>query len=653
MIPITMSLFTALSAWLTLRALDRRGFADFGLAGFALGVGLWFYAAFQLFPLVIAFMLAHHYIVQKPPFGRFVAQIIFMGVVDLLVVLPVAQFAYTNPDVYFARIGDTSIWSNTPFGEAFDQGRESFGKHLRMFHFEGDHNPRHNLPGAPMLDIATGLLLVAGAAVALFNWRKTALIVLPVWVIVMLMPGVLTLPFEAPQALRSIGVLPAVVVLAALPLAMLARAIIGAGSWGGRALGLTVVCAVLTVVGYSNVNTYFGEQAADPAVYAAYSTDGTLVGRDMVRQQAKGYTLLASRQFKFSLQIDLAGNRPVYDVIRAPQDVPLAAERVNAGAAIYLEPREKGAFRLLKAYYPDGHFEEVRAPNGGEPLYYLAVLTREQLGERQGLIATYTAADGARTEQVLGSTQALWPLELDEDSLPVDVIWEGALHAREPGEYLFMLEGDTGLHVSLDGQPVLTPEARTARVELAVGLHEIAVAGQVDSGDEFARLVWQPPGGDVAVIPAANLYHGVIRPYGLAGNFYADGLESDTPDAMRVTPFMDTFWYDPVLPEPYSAVWEGELLASDDGGYRFRVSGFGDVRLSVDGLLVASSDGLTGLSDDSIILRAGWHSVQIRYSSPHPPSEFEILWTPPDGAEGDIPIEYLRPAPDRMIRLIE
>ena len=64
-------------------------------------------------------------------------------------------------------------------------------------------------------------LLLLGAVLAFLRWRDGALLVLPFWILVMLLPGILTLGHEAPQSLRSINVIPAVIVLITLPLAVI------------------------------------------------------------------------------------------------------------------------------------------------------------------------------------------------------------------------------------------------------------------------------------------------------------------------------------------------------------------------------------------------------------------------------------------------
>ncbi|MCH8840929.1 MAG: hypothetical protein IH831_09720, partial [Planctomycetes bacterium] len=70
--------------------------------------------------------------------------------------------------------------------------------------------------------------------------------------------------------------------------------------WVRRATTPFVV-ALLGVIAFANVDTYFGAQASDPRVFAAFSTDETLMSRHMTDQQRRGYSLWVSRQFLFGL----------------------------------------------------------------------------------------------------------------------------------------------------------------------------------------------------------------------------------------------------------------------------------------------------------------------------------------------------------------
>ena len=647
---ITAPLFAALTAYLTLRAVRSERVSDFGFAGAALGLGMWFYSSFRLFPLVVAVMLLHYLWSRRPRLLQFLAQVAVLAVVSLAVAAPVVQSAVVDSDEFFGRTRKTSVFSLLPFDDAIVAAKDSLVKHALMFINEGDLNPRHNLPGAPMLDFVSRVLLVLGLGIALTRWRNVALLSLPVWLLFMVMPGVLSLPFEAPQSLRSITVTPAVIALITLALAGIWWAGRGAPWPEVRRVTPVGIALLLAVIAFQNVNTYFGNQASDPRVYAAFTTDETLMARHMVEQRRNGYSLLVSRQFLFGLTASLLAQEPRVRVVRAPDLIPIDPESVWQGASVYLEPREGSFYRLLQTYYPDARFEEVRPPGGGDVMYYSAVISRQQLESPLGLSARYALADGSTLETVQMSGESSWMFLLGPAEAPFDFEWSGSLHVAAPGEYVFALDGDVQAEVALDGTRILGDDARSAVLELAVGLHSVRVAGRTEGLSDSLRLSWQPPDGNMQPIPLSNLYHGSVRPLGLTGRFYAGDAESLEPDATRVTPALDTFWYDPAISEPYFAVWTGTLHLSNAGAYGFEVGGAGEVDLWIDGKLRASN---VAEAAGNAFLTVGTHTIRLEYFSAAPPSQIEVLWEPPGGRRlQPIPIELMSPygnsaAPER------
>ena len=650
LIGITTPFFAALAAYLTLRAVRSGRVSDFSLAGASLGVGMWFYAPFRFFPVVLALMLLHTLVFMRSGRRRLVANIAVMTLAAFVAAAPVAQYAITDSEVFLDRTRVTSIFTDTPLDEAIDQARESLVRHMLMFHVEGDQNGRHNLPGAPMLDFLSGVLMLLGLGVVLSRWRDASLIALPLWVFVMMLPGVLTLAWEAPQSLRSIGAIPAVVLLVALGLGAIWTT--GRSSpWPlARRATVAVVGVLLAAIAFANIDTYFGAQARDPRVFAAFSTDERLMSEHMVEQIRRGYAILVSRQLRSSIFADLLSNDPRREVIAAPASIPLGSDRVWLGASIYLEPREVGVFHLLKTYYPDGHFREVRAPSGGNALYYSAVISREQMDQVRGLISRRILADGSVIESRGSGAEGVWIAEPGVPRSPFDFEWEGALHVTEPGEYALTLEGNTTARVYLNGVLVLSNASPSVRISPAVGVHGLEVAGRVEDDVGVLRLLWQPPGGEMSSIPLGNLYHGTVRPVGLAGRFFKNPA-GPAPDAVRVTATIGSaFWYDPVVEEPYIAVWEGSIDIPGDGEYRFRLKEvFGEMRLLIDGELVARTGGSI---EGETRLTQGERQIRLEYVSSHPPSRFEVLWAPPGEPEGPLPIERLSPMPERMIRVV-
>jgi hypothetical protein len=385
-------------------------------------------------------------------------------------------------------------------------------------------------------------------------------------------------------------------------------------------------------------------------VFAAFSTDETLMSRHMTEQQRRGYSLWVSRQFLFGLTSTLLANQPRFDVIKAPETIPLDSSGLSHGASIYLEPRESGFYETLKEYYPDGLFAEVRAPGGGEPLYYSAVISREQLAARQGLEATYRLADGSQATRVDVTDSAIWFADQGPANLPYELVWRGSVHFGRPGEYRLQLAGNANAVVELDQRPVLTASSREVTIVPAVGLHSLSVRATIDDPSDFVRLSWQPPGENLEPIPFSNLYHGSVRPVGLAGLFYEGQQEKDVPDAVHTTPATDNFYYDAVVPEPYLAVWTGTLRVEQSGQHTFRLEGAGTLKLSIDGSQTALKPAGAGMETREVPLNAGVRHIRIEYRSPSPPSEFKVLWAPPDRPLRPIPQDRLTPAWEQLFR---
>ena len=668
---ITAPFFAALTAWLTFRALDRGRATDFALAGAMLGLGMWFYAAYRLFVIVIVFLFLHKFIFADGGRRRVLRNFGVMAMFALIVTLPVVQFAATHPDEFFKRTQRTSIFAHVGDGEETRALMQSFTKHLRMFHLEGDPNGRHNIPREPMLDPLSGLLMLLGLAVAVARWRKAAYIALPVWILVMIMPGVLTIPWEAPQSLRAITVIPAVIALIAVAIGFLWDKALSLRLPALRVGAATCIAGLLVVIGYANINAYFGEQANSPEVYAAYSTDETLIARDMAEQAERGYSPMVSRQFRHSLVASLFGHRFPRQTIAAPTNIPLDPESVWLGAAIYLEPRESGFYDTLRAYYPDADFREVRPPVGGDVLYYSAYISREQLEAAQGLVERRTMADGEIVEGVKRETESVWMLESDEEDSPFDVEWSGTLHIRHAGEYVFALESSSPAVVTLDGTAILTEDRTQVKVVPAVGLHALEVRTRVEDTDGALRLLWiQPPEEaeqasddedaeqrEFEPISAGNLYHGDVRPVGLAGRFFKDledaiEIGDISPDNMQITPGVGgAFWYHSVVEGRHVAVWDGTLNVPDSGLHRFRFGEVhGEIKLNIDGETVIDT---RADRESEIELVEGRHRVRLEYQASTGSPRFEVLWTPPGQPESRIGPEYLSPAPEYMFRVVE
>ena len=509
---VTGVLFAALTGWLTLRAVRSGRASDYGLAGASLGLGMWFYTSFRMFPIIVALILLHHLVVSRPAIRGFVVKVALMALVSVFVAAPVILLAASDPDGFFDRTRVTSVFTFTPREQWVDNLTSNLVKHSLMFGREGDANPRHNLPRAPMLDYVTAALFVLGFFFALTRWRSGAVFILPFWVFFMTLPGILTLPWEAPQSLRSILVIPAVAALSAYVLERLWSAARAAPWRSVRRFTTPVMLALLALVFYMNVDFYFDEQANDSRVFAAFSTDETLIARSQVERQRLGHSLWVSRQFMFSRIGNLLADYPKLHVISAPETLPLDSTMVWMGASAYFEPREKGFWEVMRAYYPDGDYQAVTAPNGGEPLFYTGFVSHEQLAERQGLDSTYFVGGTPTAGERSAVSESIWHADAGPGEFPHETRLEGALLSLPGGEYELVSDGSAETVVEIDGRRVLDGEQTRRKVVLAEGLHSLSISATIQGRASSSRCYGNRPTERSGRSPLAGCSEGRCGP---------------------------------------------------------------------------------------------------------------------------------------------
>ena len=272
------------------------------------------------------------------------------------------------------------------------------------------------------------------------------------------------------------------------------------------------------------------------------------------------------------------------------------------------------------------------------------------------------------------NTESVWKLDAVNADAPFDVAWVGALHIRHPGEYIFALDSDSPATVLLDDIVILSGDRTEVKIEPSVGLHDLEVQSTVSDTDGVLRLLWRPPpvssedgvgqaqdsggsGRQLKPISSGNLYHGDVRPLGLAGRYFgglkdAGQIGDNVPNVMQITPGIGgAFWYDSAVEGPHLAVWEGTLNVPETGVYRFR---FGEVHGEIK--LILNGDALIdtrGEREAEAELFAGRHRIRLEYLTSAGSPRFEVLWTRPGEPEMRVGPEYLSPAPEYMFRVVD
>lgn len=296
---VALPLFEAAAAYLLWRAARERRLWLYGLSGLAMGLGLYTYLAARAMPIWLgAFGLALCLPSWRPglTLRRHVLGLALLVAVAALTVTPLARYYAAHPRQLLGRVEAASLANRA---RTVDPNADTLPvsglKTLGMLVYQGDVNPRHNIPGRPYLDPFLTVALLAGVAIALRRACRPQYALLLVWTIVMLLPGILAT--EAPHFLRTVGILPAVLVFPALGLdaawrhvARLRRpglrAVAGLALAAGLAFGAAITIRDYLVVWPQRTDVYYGFQGD---VADAGRLGGALADRGTVLVAAWSY----------------------------------------------------------------------------------------------------------------------------------------------------------------------------------------------------------------------------------------------------------------------------------------------------------------------------------------------------------------------------
>jgi sugar lactone lactonase YvrE/4-amino-4-deoxy-L-arabinose transferase-like glycosyltransferase len=644
--PISLPLCASLAFWLLARAIRTERWTDAAWAGLALGLGLHGYIGYRALPVVGFGVLLYaawrrHWSVR----GTAVRLALMVGGA-VLAALPVIVFAIQDPTGFNGRVNQTSILNQSiAQSDKFDQLWSNLQKHALMFHVSGDLNGRHNLPGAPMLDPLSGLLLVLGLAVLLgrpFDWRSLLLLG---WAAVSMAGGIFTLAFEAPQAMRTLGVTPVLALTVGLALVLLLDRV-----RPRPAPRLLAAVGVILVawIGVTNVSTFFDRQMHDPLVWEAFSTRETLPARLALAAEQPYEALLGSPTIAPSLQQQLLLPAALQRTIRAfdpPADLPYR----GSGPSLFVleSEHDAGLANEVARYYPAARRTAIVPPNGSRPTAETILLERATLDAQRGVQATYRGSDRATVER--REPDPFLIAEQVPVALPAEIAWRAALALDQPGRY--GLQVSNGFHLNVDGADV----GDTAQLQLARGNHLLTVSGSLAQGGRL-DLQWQSPAEPDVWLPLdpALLFIAPAGGSGLEATFYPTRDFQGSPGESIIDPILNHYYHlNPLRrlnlsPVTWSAEWRGVLDVPASGAYRFDAERLSRAGLWIDEQRVFddTADGAAVSNSGVVQLGQGRHAIRVRLQSLREGGpRLYLYWTLPGGSREVVPGERLYPPP--------
>ena len=672
---ISTLVFMGLSMWLLARALQSGHWSDYMWGGLVFGLGFHTYIPYRLFMVVAPVIVVWRFAWDWRALNRqHIVGLFLFSLLTVAAVGPLIPYAVRDWSSFNERVDATSIFNPSSCADQSASGIRAClisntQKHLLMFNYEGDGNGRHNLPNAPMLDPLTGAMLVLGLGIALSRIRNWRYLMLIAWFCMILVGGIFSVTFEAPQGARTLPITPALAMLAALPLGLLVQRvdeladIIKRVRWSKKVLRplayglswlapLAMLLYVTPPVVSANYDSYFIKQAHDYGSWRGYDADATEVAKAIVAHGNQWDYYVDHRDygrtptFDFVVGPKLEQNITAYD----PQSVLPIASWGPKGAILFISVDDGQAlYAQAQADYPNAQYVNLGpsfAPD--QPVEYEVVISADQAQAIHGLQASYWPGAPTGNPQT-GHVAGLGNLSLSPPPLPVpfSARWSGCLFVSQSGQYQLQLQGGGTLTAWVDGQQVAQSGGGPGAAQtLAVGNHSLVVTGRV-TGTGPIQLMWaQGQGSQMTPIPDEDFFAPPITAAGLLGTYYPDTAWTGAPALLRIDPTVHEYFDVPPngVPDHFSVDWTGVISAPVSGSYQFQIESVDGATLFIDGKQVLDSSSSPNTPvPGAVQLTAGWHDIKVHYQAVTNYIHCYLTWQPPGQAMGPVPQTSLLP----------
>jgi len=655
---ITTPFFVLITFYFLFRAIRTKKPLYFGLCGVALGLGLNFHTAFRVVPIAMILFFIYWAIrywrdgtVSSSPRILWIINIAVFLLGTGLTIAPVAQYALREPESFWKRTSEVSIFDNRDEPDLGQAVVSNTFEHLLMFNYQGDRNGRHNLPGEPMLDPISGVLFVLGLGLALRRMKQPIEFSFLIIFIVGLSAGILTVDFESPQAQRSIAALPAVYFFTSLAVDSIWRVIQRSGFSQIHQLFFTASLFVAGVyIVYLNAHTYFVRQANDLSVWSAHNPIETTVGNELHDLEADQTTVYLSMFLQNNSIIQfLAPDFKETKTILPPDVVPLR-EPGDKSVILFIDQDQAWVVDAIRDLYPEVKhtvfFDLIE-----NPILHKVVVSPEEIQAIQGLMGRYWKGDKFEGESEIFRTdntlEVYWPAD-SPIAPPFVAEWEGILYIPKFDQYQLLLEAPGEATIWMDELQVLQKDATAEgeiSVQLSQGNHTLKV--RATGGEGPVRLTWRSSSeGGFEAIPSSALYLSPpVFSNGLVGSYYERGDWDSDPSFVRIDPFVDMYFHLLPLQRPYGVEWEGEIEIPTTGEYEFGLRVNGEAQLYINEELVVDASQPTEYMGGKIQLGEGRNTLRLRFLDHLSASRIHLYWTKPGGVQSVIPSFVLFPKP--------
>jgi len=319
---ILVPLFACLFLWLWWSGIKRKRRSYLILAGVVLGLGFYTYPAFSLIVPTWFCYLVVLWWHEKDRRRQLVQGLIWPAAAALVILLPLVTYFIAHPDAVRGRAGSVSIFARkSPVQEQLAPEQrgaspaqllvKNIWANLRHFWWRGDHVERHNVPLMavfdPLISFIFGLGLLA-TIVAIRRDRRNVLVLL--WAVLLSCASIFSV--GAPNLLRTVGMVPAVVLILANGYLLVSDTI------AKRLPRQTAVFALVVLVGWfggNEIHRYFVVWKHHPRVPPNFNTPYRQLGEAIITSFGDADVHIPGDYYRHcSLRYLLYGRKDIYEM---------------------------------------------------------------------------------------------------------------------------------------------------------------------------------------------------------------------------------------------------------------------------------------------------------------------------------------------------
>ena len=342
----------------------------FALGGIVMGLSLYTYSTARFAPFVIVALALYVALLHRRLLRQVLPGLVLALILTTLIFLPEGLYFLSNPASFLDRAQEVTIVN--PALQKGDLGQtllDSASHTLGMFATRGDSNWGRNLPGWPIFDPLSAILMVFGIALAIRRFRQPAYGLILIWLAVMIIPGLIATK-ETPNYLRVTGIIPAVFILPALAAGWLWEV------WETHApavlRALPVLLVMLALLGGSIhvYHSYFGLWAKLTVALQSFGADRFFavgIARDIASAEGK-LVFVTGDQHEYPGMRYILSGQPESQYIQIFDDEKSVIFPADGATASYLFTKTPPQAHILREFFDQSSTQVVGTAPSGRPI---------------------------------------------------------------------------------------------------------------------------------------------------------------------------------------------------------------------------------------------------------------------------------------------